>query len=152
MLIILTLRTDDRWSRLPKRGRSKKDPQHERKLWKVGELGQGQGSVIRDAKVVGLNLFESFETVEGGWAWSLDKDRDLGWELQKLVVWTLWIIWNHLKLWKVGDLGQGQGIGIRNGKYGNPCYYGLLYFRCCIFAFPIVSTEQSWNSPARFLK
>ena len=62
----------------------------------MGELGQGQGSVIRDAKVVGLNLFESFETVEVG----------------ELGVWTRTGIWdesckswwfylmNHLKSFK----------------------------------------------------
>ena len=45
----------------------------------MGELGQGQGSVIRDAKVVGLNLFESFETVEVG----------------ELGVWTRTGIWDE---------------------------------------------------------
>ena len=46
---------------------------------------------------------------------SLDKDRDLWSKMEKLVVWTYL---NHLKLWKVGELGQGQGIRIRDAKIG----------------------------------
>ena len=69
---------------------------------------------------------------------SLDKDRDLWSEMQKLLVWT---VLNHLKLWKVGELG----VWTRTGIWDESCKSWWFYLMNHLKSFKTLKGGWPWT-------